>query len=98
MPGLCCFQLPQGQVGFRHEEPVSHLGYLARPGPLRYLALVLTELVPYPVSERRAAISVDFVLCTVQLLTKKVETAPKFPLIRVYPPTGFETGLTRLLS
>ncbi len=31
------------------------------------------------------------------LLTKKAETAPKFPFIRAYPPRGYETALTRLL-
>ncbi len=95
--GQCCFQ-QQGSVGLQTEEPVSRSSHQARPGPLRHHALVLAELVTYPVSEWRVDISVDFVLCTVQLLTKKVETAPKFPFIRVYPPTGFGTGLTRLLS
>ena len=96
MHGQCRFQ-KQGPVGLQTEEPVSRLGYQARPGPLRYLAVLVSELVPYPVSERRAVISVDFVLCIVQLLTKKAETAPKFPFIRAYPPRGYETAVTRLL-
>ncbi len=35
---------------------------------------------------------------SVPLLIKKAETAPKFPVMRAYPPRGYETALTRFLS
>ena len=96
VPGLCCFQLPQGQVGFRHEEPVSHLGYLARQDLCDISLLCLWGLC-HIWSANGEQLYLSILMCTVQLLTKKAGKAPKFPFIRAYPPRGYETALTRLL-